>query len=107
MNVEQRIGVAPEVRKPERMHDQELGNLLAAVGNHEGKALLLARMQWGQEYGTIDLAALVKPVQGEGYTKPVPFKWCGQSLAPIGLVAKGDGSYYGITEKGETVGKAL
>ncbi|HVF69902.1 MAG TPA: hypothetical protein VNA13_05050 [Xanthomonadales bacterium] len=53
-----------EPRK-ERMGDHELGNLLAALGNHEGKALLSAAMVRRKVYADHDVHQLVISKQGD------------------------------------------
>ncbi len=89
---EQGISFAPE-QKPqkERLSEEKLGGLLAAIGNHEGKALLLASMKKNRIYTRWDVHTLMMENQGDqkGWVlnEPVTFGWCKDSLHPIGLVA--------------------
>ena len=58
LNMEQRetpLVQAAEVKPPERISDQEIGNLLAAFGNNESKALTLVLMHPGVIYTKRDL----------------------------------------------------
>ena len=100
------------------MDDQELGNLLAAVGNHEAKAITIAAMREGVIYSMRDLYRLMMDGQGQllawRLSYSVPFDYCKHSLAPIGLVAAeicyGEGlSTYGYmkTRYGRDTGDAL
>jgi hypothetical protein len=68
----------------------EIGDLLAGVGNHEGKAALILAMQLGQGYGAADLHGLHLQMQG-----PDPVfrggqgnqgRYCQLSFEPIGAV---------------------
>lgn len=75
----------------ERMSDDELGNLVSAVGNHEAKALILLAMQEGITYTARDLHQEIIRRQGKGgggwklsYRRA--FDYCKDSLEPIGLV---------------------
>lgn len=106
---------APKTR--EKLSDEEMGNLLSAVGNHEAKALTLILMRNGNIYTGGDLyrEALNAQGQNKGWimSKRIPFNYCSYTLAPIGLVAKEtlnpDLSIYGyqITEKGRGLGIPL
>jgi hypothetical protein len=101
----------------EPLTDDELGNLLAAVGNHENKALLLAAMQPGVTYSRGDLKSLFDGLQGSppvwDFARVLPFQYCRDSLAPIGLVAKEIiNQKYGIvgfykTDYGDEIGQAV
>lgn len=104
-------------RAHERMPEQELGNLLAAFGNHEAKALVLASMRPDRIYSQDELYQLIRARQ-EGIivwnVKPhLPFNYAYHSLAPIGLVAKEvldyDLNTYGYikTDYGREIGDAL
>lgn len=79
-----------EVR--ERLGEEALGNLLAAFGNHEAKAITLGLMQPNTIYTSGDLSRLVNAAQGQrpGWKQygSVPFKYCLSSLSPIGLVTQ-------------------
>ena len=74
------------------MLDLDLGNLLAAMGNHEAKALLLVAMHEGVVYSASALHRLSLDRQGQlAAWRPAsmtPFDYCKHSLAPIGLVAE-------------------
>ena len=102
---------------PEQVGDEQLGDLLAAIGNHENKALLSAAMIPNKIYSRHDLEVLFNGMQGE---EPVwrvdsglPFGYCLHSLAPIGLVTKelidAESGRVGFikTEYGAGVGDAL
>ena len=103
-------------RKP--ISDAEVGGLLAAIGNHEGKALLLLAMQAEQPYTRTQLRGVLKEQQGpkdrwKGMNESLPFLWCQHSLSPIGLVVKeivdperGTVGYM-KKEKGDELGQAL
>lgn len=107
-----------EALKPrEKLSDEEMGNLLSAVGNHEAKAITLILMRDGITYDAGKLHRAVLDAQGENkgwrMKDTGPFGYCFQSLAPIGLVAKetlnSDLSTYGyqITPKGKELGITL
>lgn len=76
----------------EKISDLELGNLLAAVGNHEVKALTLLAMKEGEIYSRDRLHQRLLEIQGlrPGWSigKTTPFDYCRYSLSPIGLVAQ-------------------
>lgn len=101
----------------ERLSDGELGNLLAAIGNHEAKAITLLIMRPGEIYTRWELFKEFLRAQGEvkGWqlTRDVPFGYCEESLSPIGLVAKEalnpDLSTYGYskTEYGKETGDPI
>lgn len=112
------IRKSPEVpRSKEKLSDEEMGNLLSSVGNHEAKAITLILMRGGNIFSRGNLDSVVLNAQGEkkGWRmgKKVPFSYCVLSLAPIGLVAKEtlnkDLSTYGysITEDGKELGIPL
>ena len=113
------IPTAQKDRLPseERMSDEELGNLLAAFGNHEAKALTLALMRPGRIYGRPDLKRILIESQGKqvmwNMNAVLPFDYCQKSLVPIGLVAKEyldqeKGVYgYEITDYGQEIGIPL
>lgn len=82
-------GSSPEVQKP--IPDLEIGNLLAAIGNHEAKAILLVSMQAGRIYTRADLGRLLRQIQdnnGWNLEPTVLLSYCQYSLVPIGLVAQ-------------------
>lgn len=102
----------------ERMKEEELGNLLAAIGNHEAKALLLAAMQPGKLYTQQELHTLMVDKQGKQQVwkinSTIPFGYCKRSLHPSGLVAKEvtflkgrKASSYHKTAYGKKIGDAL
>lgn len=101
----------------EKMSDEELGNLLAAFGNHEAKALTLISMMPERIYTSTDLYSTLIKSQGDDIGwKPnsmTPFGYCLKSLSPIGLVTKEyldqeQGIYgYEITSYGRDVGVPL
>lgn len=82
----------PETRKKEPLSDEELGNLLAAFGNNEAKAVTLIAMRKGVIYDKGDLRGAVIEKQGENagwrQNNKVPFDYCKDSFENIGLVAK-------------------
>ncbi len=103
---------------PERAHDQELGNLLAAFGNHEAKALTLSLMDPGVIYTQNKIHKVILKAQGDApgwktINDRTVFNYLTLSLAPIGLVAKEvidphTGQWgYAITEYGQEIGVAL
>ena len=103
-----------EQERPERLSDEQLDNLLTAVGNHEGKALLLLAMQPEVYYAASALHGLITNLPGSenAYTgsRNNQLQYCKASLAPIGLVAKTDYGVpisFAITETGEELGKPL
>lgn len=105
------------LRERGRMSDEELGNLLAAVVNHEAKAITLISMTDEEIYSRGELYRKVINLQGDSPSwkmdDGVPFSYCLHSLAPIGLIAKEyidleQGVWgYAVTPYGEKVGKAL
>src|SRR5579871_927191 len=60
-------GVAPYEIEPqtEQMPEEELGNLLAAFGNHEAKALLLVAMAPENIYSDGDMHKMMLKQQGD------------------------------------------
>lgn len=101
----------------ERLSDEELGNLLAAIGNHEAKAVTLLVMRPGEIYTRGELFKELSRAQGKDKGWKIHsdtlFSYCEDSLAPIGLVAKEalnpDLSTYGYskTEYGKEIGDLL
>ncbi|HVZ11843.1 MAG TPA: hypothetical protein VG965_02330 [Patescibacteria group bacterium] len=101
----------------ERLSDEQMGNLLAAVGNHEAKAITLGIMEPGRVYRQKGLRNAVLRAQGKnpGWRINIqgPIQYCFNSFEPIGLVAKealrADFSTDGYfkTPKGEAQGEAL
>lgn len=100
----------------EPLTDERLGGLLAAVGNHETKALAFSAMEPGVAYGQSDFRHLYIGMQGPD---PVhaprnsggPIQYCRESYEPIGMVAKvwhgHRGVQYELTEEGELLGKGV
>ncbi len=111
------IGRAETLPHRERLSDEQLGNLISAVGNHEAKALTLLLMEHDRVYSEQELFNRFINMQGGrvGWrpNKRLPFDYCRLSLSPIGLVAKEElepdlHTYgYGITEYGERIGIPL
>ncbi len=103
-----------EVEPNEPLSDAVMGGLLAAVGNHEGKALLLASMQPGIGYSSTDMQKMTY-VGGKRFWKGKTnaFSWSVKSFAPIGLVTREivDPERglvgYELTERGNTLGVSL
>ena len=99
------------------MPNEELDNLLAAIGNNEAKAVTLLVMRTGTIYSQRDLHQAVIHAQGKSIgwrmRKRSPFGYCEDSLSPIGLVTKevidelGTTFGYARTEYGEQVGVPL
>lgn len=104
----------PVEQTRERLTDEQMGNLISAVGNHEAKAITLLAMRDGNIYSKSGLHRALLFYQGEkigwGMSRPIPFSYCLHSLAPIGLVTKEtlnpDLSTYGfqITDYGRKAG---
>lgn len=90
--------------------------LMAGVGNHEAKALLLLYLaNSGLHHSSSDMIIGFKDFIGPGaiwYPAPIgPFKYCSNSLEPIGQVVRsskqtprGEVKLYGISEYGREVG---
>lgn len=98
----------------EALTDEQLGGLLAAVGNHEAKAVVLGSMQNGVAYNMSALHDLFIEAQGDavsikgGVANQIAY--CKDSFYPVGAVAKvryGENLRFELTESGETYGKAL
>lgn len=114
---ERRIVSPPEAIKTERVSDEEMGNLISALGNHEAKALTLCLMTPGVIYAERDLHRAVIQAQGQrrGWRMNISilFAYCKHSLSPIGLVTREvlnpNLSTYGYmkTEYGEKIGVPL
>lgn len=116
--IEQQRQLTPEQpRARERLSDEQMGNLLSAVGNHEAKAITLILMRNGNIYDRGNLYREVLNSQGKNkgwiIDRHGPLQYCSHSLAPIGLVAmeiiNPDLSIYGyaITEDGKELGIPL
>lgn len=84
---------ASEVRstseRRERLTPEELGNLLAALGNNERKAALLVAMLPGELYTKIGLWQRMTDITGiVPKVRNSEEQYCERSLAPIGLLPK-------------------
>ncbi len=111
------IPQAPENRRAERLSDEQMGNLLASIGNHEAKALTLLIMKPNLIYTSSILHSDFMNAQGESpgweTNHSAQFGYCQQSLSPIGLVSKEvvdknvETYGYMTTNFGEKVGKPL
>ena len=80
-----------EVQKQEMVSDEELGNLLSAFGNSEAKAIILGLMQPETIYTAGALHSVLRNAQGQSVVRMnrrAGFKYCQQSLSPIGLVTR-------------------
>lgn len=103
-----------EQTKGEKLTDEQMGNLISAVGNNPAKAITLLVMTDGYIYSKGDCDKALLSYQGKNIgwkmAHSLPFDYCTHSLAPIGLVAKEtlnpDLSTYGyqITDYGRRVG---
>jgi hypothetical protein len=100
-------------RQEEMLDHEKLGNVLAAVGNHEGKAIVLLGMEPGESYGVTAMHKLYTTPQGEGPVKGAvnnQIGYCTESFEPIGAVAKvtnAESLKYEITDEGERSGKGV
>lgn len=106
-------------KRPERLSDEEMGNLVSALGNHEAKTITLLAMQAGIIYPRMALWRRVMTIQGSntgwkiGYS--VPYGYCEESLSsPLSLVTRevleeGGLQTYGYmkTDYGVQVGESL
>lgn len=91
MEREIRKVTATEAQKPEMVSDEELGNLLSAFGNNEAKAIILGLMQTETIYTAGALHSVLRNAQGQSVVRMnrrAGFKYCQQSLSPIGLVTR-------------------
>lgn len=98
----------------EPLTEEQLGGLLAAFGNHEGKALLLLAMQPDEYYGRMGLHNLHLGIQGH---QPAfvgansnQFDYASLSLEPIGAVTMArddEGLKFGLSEYGRDVGRPV
>lgn len=98
----------------EPIPESSLGGYLAAVANHEAKALLISALTLGCRYDKGGLHGLFLAMQGSppAYKGNAgnQFDYCQLSFEPIGAVAKasfGDSVSYELTEDGDIFGKAL
>jgi len=72
----------------EPLSEERLGDHLAAYGNHEGIAGLLAKMKRGSPYTQGQLDSLANPDEKPLWSKGLALHWCKDSLWPNGLVAR-------------------
>lgn len=95
MTAESRVSKPPsmEQKKKEPLSDEELGNLLAAIGNNEAKALTLLAMKKGSIYTERGLHSSLMELQGDikgwNLDTKCPFGYCQHSFENIGLVVQG------------------
>jgi hypothetical protein len=104
-----------EVR--EKFTDEEVYNLIAAIGNNEAKAITLLALGTDTIYTAHDLQTTIISLQGDivGWHigSLTAFGYCQESLAPIGLVAleasNSDGTVFGYTKTnyGKEIGDSL
>lgn len=97
--------------------ESRLYELISAIGNHEGKALLLLSLAHQPEnsyFSQIELHNLLQNLPGadDVYLGKDTNKmgWCKNSLEPIGMVAKADYGpilRFGISEEGKELGVPL
>ena len=68
----------------------EVGELLAAIGNHEGKAILSLAMETNRSYRRLELwdAVTKYTLDNTVIAETGPAAWCQQSLEPAGLVRR-------------------
>ena len=100
----------------ERMSEAAVGAIISAVGNHEIKALLLLAMEPGVVYSRADLKRLFDGLQGDTLAWDIDsanlFRFCVDSLGPIGMVVKDEVAITGRpgyvkTDRGGSVGDCI
>ena len=104
-------------RPPERLSDEQMGNLLSAVGNHEAKAITLLLMKDGNAHGMRMLHKEFLDSQGAGrvweVNPSVPYKYSSDSFLQNDLVTEEamltvPPSYgYKITDSGKEIAVPL
>lgn len=108
-NLVQKTQEAPKTR--EKLSDEEMGNLLSAVGNHEAKAITLILMGNGNNFDAGRLYRKILKAQGKhkGWVmnKNNPFSYCTRSLSFSKLVEEKKLNTYQITPKGKGLGIPL
>src|SRR5688572_6996511 len=85
------IDPAPETNNIEALSEKEALDIIAAVGNFESKALLLAAMKPDVVYSPGDIGRLFREIQGEPPIwagRTTSKEYCSDSFVPIGLVAR-------------------
>ena len=93
--------------RAEPITGSETGDMLTAVGNHEGMAVLLLAMEAGERYGKYALHGLLRTLVGEEAVdlgrESNQQDWCKRSLEPFGLVSgiKSDKLEFSLTERGQ------
>lgn len=101
----------PEQHKPrERLSDEETGNYLSFLGNHEAKAITLIVMGNGNVFDKGNLHREVLNAQGNNkgwrMDRGIPFQYCSHDFVSIGLVKEAL-SGYAITDDGKKLGIPL
>lgn len=99
----------------EPLTDEEFGNRLAAIGNHEAKALAYLMLEKGREYGRQEVTARLKqvcaPLDRPLWTISADiYSYFGWSLEPVGLLVKSvavDGKLKYIKEQEDPSATAL
>src|SRR3989344_6016792 len=97
----------------EKLSDEEMGNLLASIGNSEAKALTLLVLADGCILPDKAIQTKLSKLQGPSPAWRPVSKYCETTLAPIGLVAKEyiepEGNLWGyqITDYGKRIGIPL
>lgn len=98
---------ATSTTSSENLPSEEIFDVLAAVGNLETKAITVAAMADGHEYGKAALYHSVGNLVADYSVLPdrkTLFSYCGNDFEAIGLVAKSvvtdEGVKYQLTEKG-------
>ncbi len=85
---------AAETQPKERISDEEIGDLISAIGNSEAKAITFGLMQSSTIYSMQDANSMVNNAQGQfkGWKQGTsnPFDYMSHSFAPVGLVARSD-----------------
>lgn len=81
-----------ETQPKERISDEEIGDLISAIGNSEAKAITLGLMQSSTLYSMQDANLMVSAAQGQfkGWKQgtSTPFDYMSHAFAPVGLVAQ-------------------
>lgn len=81
-----------ETQPKERISDEEIGDLISAIGNSEAKAITLGLMQPSTLYSMQDANLMVSAAQGQfkGWKQgtSTPFDYMSHAFAPVGLVAQ-------------------
>lgn len=96
----------------ELLNDHQLSTFLGAIGNNEGKALLLLAMaKGGDTYTSRSLHTLVTDLPGMSNVETggvqTQKSWCDSSLEPIGMVEKSKSGGFHATSLGVEIGVPL